>query len=71
MSQENKSVTLKIAYFLKRVNEIRMNELESRIFSSRKRKKKEIKKDLKFFVSLSTEYVYQSLSVTILRNNLT
>ena len=32
MSQENKSVTLKMAYFLKRANEIRINELESRIF---------------------------------------
>ena len=61
MSQENKSVTLKIAYFLKRANEIGINELESRNFSS--------KEDLKSFVSLSTEYVYQNISVTTLRNN--
>ena len=44
MSQENKSVTLKIAYFLKRANEIRINELESRIFSSMKRERKKSKK---------------------------
>ena len=57
MSQENKSVTLKIAYFFKRVNEIRINELESRIFP-RKKEKKEIEEDLKIFVSVSAEYVY-------------
>ena len=44
MSQENKSVTLKIAYFLKRANEIRINELESRIFSLMKRERKKSKK---------------------------
>ena len=44
MSQENKSVTLKIAYVLKRANEIRINELESRIFSFIKRKRKKSKK---------------------------
>ena len=43
-SQENKSVTLRIAYFLKRANEIRINELESRIFSSMKRERKKSKK---------------------------
>ena len=47
MSQRNKSV-----------------KLESRIFSLLKRKeKKGIEKDLKFFVSLSTEYVYQSVTL--------
>ena len=44
MSKEKKSVTLKIAYFLKRANEIRINELESRIFSSMKRERKKSKK---------------------------
>ena len=69
MSQENKYVTLRIAYFLKRANEIRINELESRIFFIDEKRKKEIKKNLKLFVSRSIYYVYQNISVTFLRND--
>ena len=69
MSKENESVTLKLAYFLEIANEIRINELESRFFPTNKKEKKEIEKDFKFFVSLSTEYVYQSISVATLMKN--
>ena len=44
MSQENKFITLKLAYFLKIVNEIRINELESRFISTIKKKRKKSKK---------------------------
>ena len=44
MSQENKSVTLKVAYFLIIANEIRINELQNRFFSTIKKKRKKSKK---------------------------
>ena len=55
MCHENKSVTLKIAFFLKRANEIRINELESRIVFLDKKEKKAIEKDFEVF------YFYLSL----------
>ena len=57
MSQDDKSVTLKIAYFLKRANGIRINELESRFFFIDEKGKKEIEKELKLFLAPLTMFI--------------
>ena len=61
MSHENKSVTFKISYFLKRANEIRINELESKSFSLMKGKVRNRKRFEIFFLSTLNMFtnVYQ------------